>query len=55
MREYMLLGEIACILGATLFVHGPGKIVATALTPGQLIGNHFSSPDGVAWSVWSRE
>ena len=40
MREYMLLSEIACILGTTLFVHG------------QLIGNHFScSPDGVAWSV----
>ncbi|CAE7785531.1 ERF1 [Symbiodinium sp. CCMP2592] len=41
MRDYLRLGEIACILGSTLFVHG------------QIIGNQFydCGHDGVAWAV----
>mmetsp|Transcript_30917 Transcript_30917/g.72483 ORF Transcript_30917/g.72483 Transcript_30917/m.72483 type:complete len:656 (-) Transcript_30917:146-2113(-) len=41
MRDYLRLGEIACVLGSTLFVHG------------QIIGNQFydCGHDGVAWAV----
>lgn len=42
MREFILQGELACLLGTTLFIHG------------QIIGNQFSNcgdKDQTAWSV----